>query len=194
MTIHYPGPVVMELEYTVDGLKHLLAFNVEPVATPDIGDGFDTIDLKTKNLSTIGADVWAGLFEAGMDGTFNDVDVTFDIWNLYTVAPMSYDRTYISSEATQTPTFTAPATVIAHHTIYTFRTLGGNLGKIYAMEGNQGQNDIVPYVSLLPQELIFVDVLLVTNTPMIGRDGEFFANLISRASSQNEKTYRERYR
>lgn len=194
MTVFFPGPQLIELEYTVDSLKHRMTMNVEALVTPDIGDPFADIDLKTKNLSTIAADAWVAIVEAVMDGMYSNSGVTFDIWNLYNVAPLSYDRTYISSEAVGAVTFTAPATVEWHHHIYTFRTTGGNLTKLYCMESNIGQNTVVPYASMQPAEKTFIDAFLVANTPLIGRDGNFVTGLISRGASQNEKLFRIRNR
>jgi len=194
MTSYFPGPGILELEYTVAGLTHKYTMNLDHAAEPSIGTAFDDIDLNRRGGGTISVGGWIALLEAGLDGMYNNAGPSFDVWNYYVVAPNSYDRTLIGSETPGSQPNVATGTVESSQETFTFRTEGGNIAKAVLLECNYGQNDCVPYADLLTQEKVFVDVCIAANTPMIGRDGEFVYSFIRRCAGQNEKTWRQRNR
>lgn len=194
MTVFYPGPQVLEMIYTVSGLEHKMRMNVEATTTPSVGDGLGSIDLVRRNATTQDALSWLLSIEDLLEHLYDNVNMSFDTWNLYNVAPSSYDFTFVKSyNSVELPVNVADY-VSAHHRIFTFRTQGGNLAKLYLMETSLGQNDLVGYSSLLSVEQDLVDLLVADNTCMIGRDGEHVSTLVKRGGSQNEKLFRLRNR
>lgn len=194
MTAYFPGPGLLELQYTVSGLSHAFTMNVEPTSTPAIGTSFDNIDLRARGGGTRTLEAWADLISAAIDGLFDIAVSSFDIWNFYLVAPFSYDRTFISQMTPSDQPNSGTGYVPSSQSIFNFRTEGGNIAKLVLLEQNYGQNDCVGYADLVGVESDIVDVLDLATTSMIGRDGEFVFQFMRRCAGQNEKTWRRRNR
>lgn len=194
MTVHFPGPQLLELVYTTQGLTHTMTMSVEAEADPDIGDPFGSINLVQKDTTVISATAWALLLVAELKQMFDATDTVFDAWNLYTIAPLSYDRTFINTHTPSSQPIGTAGYVASHHRIFSFATLGGNVAKLYLMETELGQNDLVGYAGMATIEKDLVDLLISDESCMLGRDGNYLAGLIRRGASQNEKIFNLRNR
>jgi len=193
-TVLYPGPGLVELDYSVDGLSHVMTFSVIPDGTPVIGDPADEILIFEKDGQSSLLSVRLDALRQLLDGIFDTAVSSFNTWNFYMVTPSSFERTLITSYSTGTPTFSASPYNPAYSEIYTFRTLNGGIGKVTLLETiHTSKLQLSPSQILTAQDAIaiwFTD----NNTPAVGRDNGYFHQLLRVSGGENEHVFKRRYR
>lgn len=196
----YPGPYLIEIEYfvTISGrtLKHTSAINVVATGSPAPGSAATSVLLATGgggtvSFSTAAADWWAVLRQ------MLHTSVTANLATLYRVAPMSYEKTYISSVALLPATgsgATAPAA--AREDTLTFRSGNGGILQVNVQEVatvTDAVTPLVPNVGGLPQQKVAAYVLSSASV-LFARDGGSPVQAKNWANTQNETIYKKRFR
>lgn len=200
MTAYFSGPYLVSIEYfTPIGsltLKHTQRLNCAAVGTPSPGDAATSILLQTagggtKTLATAIAEYWA-FFREGIPTA-----TTVTLANFWAVTPGSDDLTFITSVAL-TPTTGANTTAPqpAREETLTYRSAKGSYMAIDLLEGAGVIDTQVPLVPAAvgnwTQVLSYY--ILSAGGWIACRDRSFPIAPMRYSGTQNEATYRKRFR
>lgn len=199
--LNYPGPYQLWIYYTTAigtvTIQHVQKLNLDIDVAPDPGDAFSTITPVyragvTPDTLNLVVDVWVNsmktLYASG--GGLNTIDRA----ELWSIAPLSSDGTFISSYPINVTGTSGSGIVSANQDILTFRTTAGGVMKVVFMETVNlvGITDTGAFASA-GEEALAVG-LEAGDFPFIGRDGGYPFARIGRYPGQNERLFKLRNR
>ena len=198
MPANFPGPFELRMFYTTTissiPLTHVAKYNCDvDGAVP--GALFSAMNIKTRDGSnpTLAAfcTTWTNLVKAAYSsGAGNAIDY-YELWQ---VAPLSFDASFISALAQAISGTNGGTTKNASQVILTFRTTEGGIMKLNFMESVQdfGIKDTPPY-SNAQYEAIATHILGGGNA-FLGRDTSAPFASIAMFPGQNEALFKQRFR
>jgi len=197
MATNFPGPYQIDLNYTCGdpALSHIMRLNCDLDADPPVGTDFSFMNVITRDLSALTLDAAVDAFVAKLIPLFASADATIDNADLWKVQEGTFVREYRSSYDISTPGTHAGATGLASEKIFTFRTLEGNIMKIYLEEAVGVINTAVTYASLgagVEQDLF--DYVASPSAWILARDTSYPWFPLKYNGGQNESLWRKRYR
>jgi len=97
MTINFPGPCVVTIYYTVDGVEHTI--NLNCVSTVDVLPGTvpALIDLVQRNSGNVNLSVAVNAF-CDVLAPLMDTGTSFTRYEFFNVAPLSTEKTFVTQE------------------------------------------------------------------------------------------------
>lgn len=196
MVTNFPGPYQADIFYTtlVSGvpLEHVAKLNVDCVGPLFPGQDFSTIEFVTKGAGPVNGLAaildWADLMKA-----FFHTANTIDRVELWSVAPESYDRTFISAADIGVDGTNVGATIPASQVIFTFRTSEGGIMRLNLMEASElpGRPQTLP--NGFPTIDNVANFVVSDNNWILGRDTSYPVATIRYLPGQNEKLFKFRF-
>lgn len=153
MALNYPGPYQLRIYYTVGSapvlpLKHVIQFNVDLDDPPVLGDAFADMDCKARAVASHPLDLVVDELVAALVAVYAVADANFDYAELWSVEPLSFNMTYVSSYVIDEPGTDIGDTVPSGQTIFTYRTYEGGIMKVSLMETTGAAGPTVAYSDL----------------------------------------------
>lgn len=192
MAINFPGPYLVDLRYTVEGSTHHAQYNCDVVGTPAPGTDPDDIDLITRGgtitpmLSAAMAS-WVTLL-----APFYNTAVTFDGYDLYIVAPMSHDKTWIAAGTLVTIGTSANPSIIDGQWILTYRSIEGGGLKINLMQTIFAQAIGAPQSGFSGDAAAFRDFVVSSANWVLARDTSYPIAALNSMPDLNEALSKKR--
>jgi len=197
MALNFPGPYILEIEYSVDGLTHRQALNCDVDSDQPPGSALSTFDFKTRGGSTVQADTAVEAYAALMKELYTD-DCTIDVAHLWYVTPESFDRTWRTSYAIgETGTDAVNTYNKAAEFMFTFRTVeGGHMRLVYeeTYTGNDFSKNSVGVLTPSGAYDNVVQFVISTDNWILARDTSYPIAGLYFLRGQNEVLFRKRWR
>lgn len=198
MTINYPGPYEIRIEYAVTigttPLTHRLRVNVALVEPVVAGTPFTGITAVLRNGSNLALNTLTDTFVGLIRPFFNTANTAFVAAELWKYTPGTFDAEFISSYNIGLGGNNAAAAVLASQAIYTFRTTEGGTMKITLMESATSQGAKILYSALSAANQALVDFLIAVNAPFLARDTSYPFSFVALYPGQNEAVFKKRLR
>lgn len=193
MAVNYPGPYQLDIHYTVSGETHVAKYNVNLETAPSPGDSMSLINLVQRDggLTPILSAItdWVNVIKAQFH-----TSVTFDLAELWSVAPLSTDRTYINSQTIGIAGTSSNPVNLAHQVTMTFRTVEGGVMKIILLETSGVTLVREPYAGAHPGYQAIMDYVEGDDGWFLGRDTSYPIAKLNVIGGQNERVFKKRYR
>jgi hypothetical protein len=194
MTVNFPGPYELRVNYTVDTFDHVLKLNVKALANPTPGTPFSGIDIDDDVLGSVDLATATDELIDLLQPLFKSTDCTFTTAELWKNIPLTYQATYVSSYDINLAATGGAGTVTAGEVIYTFRTYEGGIMKVYLEEANRVMGGSRTYTQLTGDEQDLVDHIIAPNARYVGRDTSSPFAFLKLHPGQNEAIFKKRYR
>lgn len=194
MVTNFIGPNVITIDYTIGGFKHLMNLNCEVLPGPVSGSPFSTIDLATKDASTVDAQTAIEGFVNAIKPIFH-TGAIFGEAILYSVPFGTTIKNFISSHSLTGFAGTAAGSGnLANQSTFTFRSQEGGILKIVALETVSTDRTRVPLATQTGVIGTFRDYVIATDTWLLARDTSYPISAIGYANGGNERLFKKRYR
>lgn len=200
MTLNYPGPYQVRVFYTTDAtpggpIVHQMRLNCDLAGAPVVGDPFTDI-LCNKRL---GEPVLLHTIMTQLMDRIEDImsaaDTVFNYAELWKYGDLSFDAVYISTYDLSTPGVDVLPAIPCAQSYYTFRTFGGGIFKLSLMETIHVAEQPKPYGDFGVDETAIADFFTGDSTSYFwARDNSYPHVCLRRNASQNEATFRKRFR
>lgn len=196
MVSNFPGPYQLDMHYETQAggvtLEHIAKYNVDVAGSPAPGIDFSEIEFVTKGaglvFGAVAAQAWADLVS-----DLFAVSTTITYFELWSVAPESFDRTYISTLESGTAGLRAQNTSVAAQSILTFRSQEGGSMRLNFMETIYGQDVPVAQPTSIPEVDAVGSFVVSDNNWLLARDTSYPIARVRWLPGQNEKLARTRY-
>jgi hypothetical protein len=174
-------------------LEHTLTFDVEPTATPEVGEAFSAITVAVRSGSPEPLSDKVDDFVAGLIAIY-PATATIIRAELWYIPEGTFAGTFISTYPIDEVGVNGTGSQVAQQTTLTFRSIAGGNGRIQLMECSLGGNNKESYPYTSASLNAIAD--LVTNTAgfILARDNSFMFANIHASHGQNERLWRKRYR
>lgn len=190
---NFPGPFEVVIKYSVDGLEHEQNLNCSAVTPVGVGDSPSDIDLVQRNAGTVqldtAVDAWCDLLKVGSSST-----MTFNTFDFYSVADLSFERTFITSGDIDIDGTNVGAYNPAHQKTLTFRTLEGGNMRIVVMETADTSKTRVPYNQTGAGNQAIMDFVVSPTNWILARDTSYPISTLNAIGGENEALFRRRFR
>jgi len=193
MTLNFPGPAEVRINYLVNTRPHQVRLSFVPDG-PLVGgmlyDGINAVN----HANTVDPLVdHTDAFLLDFVKAFNSSDMTTVDIEVWEYAPFSFDATFITSTPAVNAGTNANPTVPAGQLIYSFRTLNGGIAKLVLMETGFGAGASIP-----PPWVGSHGDLITEMTDSLGiwkaRDGSRPLVCVGVHPGQNERLFKKIYR
>ena len=195
MALNFPGPYGIQIKYLTDGIEHVQNINCDVTNSPEPGETFDNITVRTKDggskdLDTA-VDEWVALL-----APFISDDSEFTVADLFEYTPDSFERRWIASYSLGVDgTNVSPHTPAGEY-VFTFRTYEGGVMQIRLEEGpigTAGRFAMGAYGSGTPLGDLRL-YLIGDGGWIIARDTSYPVQGLYMLLGQNEAIFKVRYR
>ena len=196
MAINFPGPGIVELFYTVDGLQHKQTLSVRMEGTPTPGLDPLSYDLVQRDQIPINFPLWVSQWVTLLRPMYGALNMTFDRADLWWSDQTSFDKIFLTSESIALPGTGSNNENIANQMTMSFRTLEGGQMRVALMESSDGipVNARQGYPTSDPETNALMAYVISTDSVLLGRDSSPPYSAIAVSSGQNEALWRKRYR
>lgn len=194
MVANFPGPYEIELSYTTEGHVHVLRINVDVVGLVSPGDLASTITLNTKDSLGVGLPAFITTFVMALQPLFSNTGTTFDSYTFWKYAPLSYEKTFITSDAISLNGTAASANTARHQLTFTTRTAEGGIHRLVLLEATANFNTQSNYLTAGPNYQALWDVMTANQSPVLGRDTSYLISPLRVSGGQNERLFRRDFR
>jgi len=193
MALNYPGPYVVTIHYTSGGLEHVMNLNLNMPILPSVGQDPATFEV---TLAGGGTAIAQTAFEnfVTLLAPFYNVSSKFDYFDLWSVAPNSYDRTYITSGVLDIDGTSSTPTTYAAQLIFTLRTAEGGKMQLHMMETISTPGAAVKRAYFTGVILSLATFLEGELNWLLAKDTSYPTVCISYLPGQNEALFKKRYR
>lgn len=199
MVQNFPGPYVVEIFYSVNQtpggvLTHVARMNCNLVSAPAVGTTFDNISVVPRSAANKTLDTAVDELVAVLQPLHDQTRTSIINADLYSVAPQSNDRTYISSYAIGLPGSSGGAAQPAAQHCLSFKTQEGGTMRFYVLESQStfvGRDD-APITS--PDWNALAAYIVGTGGWLIGYDTSYPIVFRRWLGGQDERVFRQRYR
>lgn len=190
-----PGPFLLDFPYVQTGQAHHLTINVDMVGDETIGISPTVATLRSKGAGPLILSGAANAFWAIMR-LFMPSSTIANSFVLWKYNGTNLDKTFISGGTLTTPNGGSIGTaVLASQLIMSYRSGGGNLGKLVVNDTVITTNVYGPLGGGLIGETVAVrSYLLSDDCVVMARDRSFPVAGLNEAAGQNEKLWKRRYR
>lgn len=190
---NFPGPFTVEIFYTVDGLEHKQELNCKVQGSVTPGQDPVSIDILQRDGTTLtlasAVSAYVDVIKTRFDGT-----TTFDRYDFWEYTPLTNVRKYIASgNIGVTGTSTATRRKAGQDT-YTFRTQEGGIMRLIQMESVTNDDSQKRLSELGGTQLAIVSYITDATGWILARDTSYPIAFLRVSNTQNERTYRERFR
>ena len=195
MTVRPPGPFLLDIPYVQTGEVHHFTVNCDVVGPATIGIAPTVVTMRSQGSGPV---ILSGAADA-LWAVIRPLLPTTSIASQYVLWKYNgtnLDKTFISGG-----TLTAPngsnvaAVVLASQIVMTFRSGGGNIGKLVANDTPLSSNIRAPLGSGSIGETAAIKTYLLSNDCIVmARDRSFPVAVLNESVGQNEKLWRRRYR
>lgn len=190
---NFPGPYIVEIKYTVDGLKHVQRNSCHIPIAPTAGDDPATIDVATRSGGTVdlatAVDDWVDLVRA-----MYHTSTTFDSYDLYYKQDADTPRMWRATGILGLPGTNAGANNPAHQMTLTYRTQEGGVMRQVFLESFHGAQTVFPYAGSHVTAQALMDYVVAPTGWINARDTSYPIVPLNTVGGQNEATFRARYR
>ena len=191
MTLNFPGPFQLRINYQVNGQPHTQRLNLSLSTDPGPGYPFSGYGVLQKNLASVGLQVALDAWVVLLRNMWNSADCNFNDCELWKYAPASEDATFHAAHAIGLAATNATATAVAGQArMSLISTLGGSMfvdfmESIYA----PGPTDAYPFA---PTEVGAIATFLLGSTNwVLARDGAHPAAARRWNPGQNEALWKK---
>jgi hypothetical protein len=191
MTLNFPGPFQLRVNYQVQGQPHTQRLNLALSTDPGPGFAFTAYSTLQRNLASVGlqaaADAWIVLLRP----MFNSTNANFNDIELWKYAPASEDATFHAAYAVGLAGTNATATVTAGQARMSLISTLGGAHFIDFMESiyPPGVTDAFPFASV--EVGAVATFLLGTTNWVLARDGSHPAAARRWNPGQNEALWKK---
>ncbi len=200
MTINFPGPYQLRLYYDSDPatwpvVKHVMQFNIDCDAPPDVGAAFADIDIVRRIGTPVDlATVTEGV-SAVLAAVMSDADQEITYAELWKYAPGTMQASYVATYGVDEVGTFASAGHPAGVGIYVFRTSEGGVAKLYLLEGPFPGTAQQGYSDLSAGDQALVNYMVADATSFfLGRDTSFLTVFLRKSPGQHETVFKKRFR
>jgi len=190
-----PGPYQLEIPYIIQGFTHYFHVNCDVIGSPVVGSAPADVDMRTKGsgptpLSTSANLLWATIRPLLSTTTLAS---TYVLWKFQTT---NQDRIFISGGDLTAPNGSNVATpTLAWQGVMSFRSGGGNIGKLQVMEPVIALNGRYPLGGGAIGETVAVKNYLMGSTCIVmARDRSFPVAPLNESFGQNDTLRDKRFR
>lgn len=194
MALNFPGPYVARIHYTTEGRSHIHQVNMNFNTPPQLLDDFTAISPVQR--------------DGGVDLTLDDVMTnylalialfyrntsSFGLVELFSVAPLSFDFTFISSKNYGVVGGSGLATKVASELILTFRTQEGGVMRMSWLETTLDVAASIDYAGLTGNALNYANFIIANDNVFLARDTSYPVALIGWHQGNNEALFKKIYR
>jgi len=196
MATNFPGPYQIDLHYTGDHngvvIEHVAKYNVNCVAPIAPGMDMSDIEVVTKGGTFVNA-VTAILAWVDLLTPLFSEDVTFTYAEMWSVAPETFDRTFITTlDVSEAGTLVAPL-IRAAQVIYTFRTQEGGIMRINLMETSDVPNPPFSFPTGFPLHDAVANFVISDSNWILARDTSYPIASHRLLIGQNEALFKKRF-
>lgn len=190
---NFPGPYVITFEGTVDGQTHTYAINLKIDGDPSAGTPETSISTIRRDLSLVNVNT---ALQALIDlyKVRFPTDYAFGGAQLWKVADQSFEKQFISTLSANALGTNAGSVVLAHYSMYTFRTQEGGLMKLTHLEDVEDSKNQRTYAELGGGEQALVDFIISDQNWVLAYDTSYPIGFIRGSYGENEALFRKRYR
>lgn len=193
MTLNFPGPYQVDINYIVDTLDHKITLNCSTVEPQSPGADFADIEVNTRAIGPrnlqFAIDALVEILQP-----FYNADCSFTTAALYKVADMSFVRTWISEYTIGEDGTDVGDYVKASEQIMTFRSGEGGIMKFTLEETIYGQYGRVSGGAVTGDAADLRDYINADSTWVLARDTSYPIATLNWNLGQNETVFRKRYR
>ncbi len=190
-----PGPYLLDIPILTSGEIHHMTFNCDTIGDPEIGSLPADVSMRTKGAGPTPLDDSANALWAAMRPLYNTTSLAPD-YVLWKIPGPNLDKTFISGGSLTTPNgSSASPAKLTYELICTFRSGGGNIGKVVFPEDVVDSEARGPLGGGLFGETVAVKAYLLSSANIVmARDRSFPVAGLSESSGPNRKLVTRRYR
>jgi hypothetical protein len=195
MTVRPPGPFLLDIPYVQTGEVHHFTVNCDVVGPATIGLAPTVVTMRSQGsgpllLSGAADDLWDVVRPLMPDTT---VATQYVLWKYNGT---NLDKTFISGGTLTAPNGSSDGDVVlASQAIFTFRSGGGNTGKLVVNDTPIDSNFRGPWgTGGIGVTAALKTYLLSPDCIVMARDRSFPVAALNESFGQNEKLWRRRYR
>ena len=193
MADNFPGPQVIDIQYTFSAQTHHALLNCELTTSPIPGQDLGDFNVKTRGgttpaLATAVAN-WITLIRPIFGTT-----AQFESWTLWDYVPNSFDRTFINSAVVDLAGTSGSANVASAQLIMTFRTAEGGTMKLAFMENISVPGPTISRATATGAVLAIFQFVEGATNWILGRDTSYPIVGINSLPGQNEALFKRRNR
>lgn len=193
MANNFPGPYQLDIHYTVAGLEHVQKLNFKANGTPSPGTPFDDIEFLGKDFTIFTSSAALNGWVALLQPLFS-AGTTLDYAEIWSVAPLSNDRTFIASKVIGSVGTSGGDYTPCHQLTLTNRTVEGGILRIVLMESTNTSQVRTPYAGVGAVVQAIFDYVNDASTWVLGRDTSYPISPLNQVGGQNEALFRRRNR
>lgn len=189
----FPGPYQVEIDYTVFGRTHKLRVELQLDSSPVAGTDPATLNAVTKSGGTVNlvtavtalVDLIKPQFEAA--ATFN----SFILWKFVSG---TNQKSFIGSATLGISGTSGNSGVVAHYSMFTFRSSNGGIAKLVMLEDSQSGNSKTTYANMGSVRQAIADYCIGPGSWIYARDNGYPVAVLFESQGQNESVWRKIYR
>lgn len=195
MTTRPPGPFLLDIPYVNTGEVHHFTINCDVVGPATVGISPSVVTMRTKGSGPM-------ILSGSVDALWTVIrplmpaSTIASQYVLWKYNGTNLDKTFISGGTLTSPNGSSiGAVVLASQLIMTFRSGGGNIGKLNVNDTPFALNIHVPLGSGSIGETAAVKTYLLSDDCIVmARDRSFPVAALNESAGQNEKLWKRRYR
>lgn len=199
MAINYPGPYTIDLIYSVNAspgglVEHKQTLSVDIISSPTPGTAFSAITVLYRDGHNGPLDNALTAWLTPVRALFNSSNVTFIRWELWKNTPLSFERTYVSTENIGLTGSTGTGAIAYAELILTFRTFEGGVFKLHFEEhSTYSPQSPITYSAASTNIQDIVDFILDPAANIfLARDTSYPLSLLNILPGGNEATFKKR--
>lgn len=194
MANNFPGPYEIEMFYTVSTFLHIARYNCDLTSSPSPGTPMTSINFKTRGgVATPAIPTAMASWIALIDNIYNTA-ASFDSYNLWQYAPLTTERTFISSDTLGINGASASVTNKNQQLTLTFRTVDGDGMRIVFLDSISTSEIRIPYVNLGVDLQLIMDFVDSDANWILARDTSYAIAKLSGIGGENEALFKRRNR
>lgn len=200
MALNYPGPYQVRVFYTTDvapggPIVHQMRLNCDIDGAPVTGTPFTEIGCNKRLGEPVLLHTVMTQLMDRLEDIYSAADTVINYAELWKYGVASFDAVYISTYDLSTPGVDLSDAVPCSQSYFTFRTFGGGAFKLSLMETVIPSETPVAYGDLGVDETAIADFFTGDSTSYFwARDNTYPHVCLRRNASQNEATFRQRFR
>ncbi len=198
MTLFYPGPFEVRLQYTITisgvALQHTQRLNCDVTSNPTPGTIFSGVTVTKSGGGTQALNVAVDAWVAIMRAKFSNAACVITHAELWKYTPNTFETSFISDYVINLNGNGTGSEVINGEGIYSFRSVGGHIMKIFLMEPIQVNGAPVVYTNMFTPDQNLVDAILGANNSWKARDDTFPFVFLRFFPGESEAIFKKRWR
>lgn len=190
---NFPGPYVITFNGTVNGQSHTYSINLNVDGNPSAGTPETAISAVRRDATLVNVNTALQALIDLYKVRFS-TDYAFGGAVLWEVAPQSFEKQFITALSANALGTNAGSVVLAHYSMYTFRTTEGGIMKLTHLEDVEDSKTQRSYAELGGGEQALIDFIISDQNWLLGYDTSYPIGFIQGSYGENEALFRKRYR